>query len=123
MRLACSTVVPTDRDAVTTSVSFDCVTEVPTSSHAVQSFVATGCEAAWRATVKVAATSAGTAVQDLTGTGSVREDEEEYVIEKLAGHICTEMGMQYRVRRLGYNLSEDTYEPAELLVQLFHKRY
>lgn len=53
------------------------------------------------------ATGAGPTVQDSIGTGTVKKDEEKYLIEKLNRYFRTETVMQHRARWYGYNPSKD----------------
>lgn len=101
------------RDGVTTGVSIDGVTKVPTDSRALQTSATTGGEAESGAATTKAVTGAEATVQDSRGTGSVSEDEEERVKEKLVGFHRTETGMQYCARPYSQDPSENTYRPAE----------
>lgn len=98
MRSATDKVVQTTRDGISTSVSINLVTEIPIEPLAAQSSVATGGETQSGATITGAATGDGTTVQDSKETNSVKENEEENVVEKLVGHSRTETGIQYRAR-------------------------
>lgn len=51
--------------------------------------------------------------QGLQNTAMNEGIDDEYVIDKLVWHRCTTEGMQYCVRGLGYDPTEDTYEPAK----------
>lgn len=104
-------------------MSTERIMKVPTGLLAAQTSAARNSEARSEAAITETATGDGTTVQSSRGAGPVREDEKEYVIEKLFGHSCTETGMQYSARWYGHSPSEDTYASAEQLPQPFADRY
>lgn len=69
------------------------------------------------------AIGAGATIQDLMGSGAVREHKKECVIKKLVGHSRTKTGMQYSIRWYGYKPSEDTFERAEFVPQPLTDKY
>lgn len=94
VRSAADMVIYIVRDGITVSVSTGRVTKAPTGPRTMQSSAAAGGGAESQASIKEPTTGVGATVQDRTGTGSIREDDEEYVIDKLTGHNCAETGMQ-----------------------------
>lgn len=85
MRLATETVVRVVQDGVTEVASSDFVTKVPTGFRVAQSSTATAGATKLEATTRKAATETDATAQDSMGTGSLRENEECYIIQKPFG--------------------------------------
>lgn len=83
------TVVRIFRNGINPSLSIDHVTKLLASLRAAQLSAATGGAPESEAAIAEAVTNVGTTVQDSRGPGSVREDEEKYVTEKLVGRSRT----------------------------------